>query len=249
MSVLKSQVDRCDVVLLHSMGLDAEGFEPVSDALGPTVATWAIDLWGHGYTPMREPMDLDAVADDVAAVIETSGTSVVLAGVSYGGLVAQVVAARHPETVRHLVLANTFSNWPEAATRRDTYRQSWEAAGSDEAWYLQREKVALVPDADARSRELYALGSRRNSPASFFATAPTVFSANVDSLWDQIRCLVTVVTGEYESRIPLHVTAELAKLAGVDQPIVLAGANHLTYLERPQEFAAIISDCVRRSGP
>jgi 3-oxoadipate enol-lactonase len=246
MSVLQTHPDRCDVVLLHSLGLDARTFEPVMAAFPASVASWAVDLWGHGFTAMRAPMDLQRVAADVAEVIASAGGPVVLVGVSYGGLIAQHVAATQPHTVAHLVLANTFARWPEAASRDTSYRDAWVAAGSDEEWYRRRERAALVPDASQRARNLYAAACRRNAPDDFFATAPVVYAADAEPLWTQITCPATVMTGELESRIPAHVTAALAKLAGGDDPIVLPGANHLSYLERPREFAEVITRILRR---
>jgi 3-oxoadipate enol-lactonase len=233
-------------MLLHSMGLDGASFELAVEALPGFVSVWAVDLWGHGQTPMRTPFSLERVADDVAAVAATS-SPLVLVGVSYGGVVAQLVAARHPEVVSHLILANTFARWPGATERLVSHRRAWQEAGSDAAWYEKRLSGALVRDAPAQSRGLYSAAAEQNTSRDFFITAEVLYPTDLEHVWRQITCPVTVITGELESRVPHSVTEHLTALAGLSEPVVIAGASHLAYLDRPKEFAAIIAAAAQGS--
>jgi 3-oxoadipate enol-lactonase len=245
-SVLMTDSSRCDVLLLHSMGLDAASFELAVEDLPGSVSAWAVDLWGHGQTRMRVPFSLEGVADDVAAVAAAAGSPLVLVGVSYGGAVAQLVAARRPETVSHLVLANTFASWPGSAQRLVSHRGGRQEAGSDDAWYQKRLSGAMVGDAPARARDLYLAAAQRNTSEDFFATAEVLYPTDLTPVWERITCPVTVVTGELESRIPHSVTEHLTALAGLAEPVVIPGASHLTYLDRPKEFAEIIAAVAAR---
>ncbi len=55
-------------------------------------------------TPPPVPYTLDAMADDVAGLLDALGwASAHIAGISMGGMITQVVGYRHPERVRSLV--------------------------------------------------------------------------------------------------------------------------------------------------
>ncbi len=65
----------------------------------------AVELEGHGHTPLRGgPLSYEQMADDVAALAAELGLAEVdLLGYSLGGGVAWQVAVRHPQLVRRLV--------------------------------------------------------------------------------------------------------------------------------------------------
>lgn len=107
------------IVLLHGAGMDSTGFDvPVENAsLMESLAchgtrTFAFDFRGHGrssrvadgfsVTVETSVADTIAVLDYVQEV--TEATRVVLLGVSYGAIVASVVAERSPERIAGLVL-------------------------------------------------------------------------------------------------------------------------------------------------
>ncbi|SRR5579883_2455470 len=111
--------DRLPVVLLHGAGMDGAGFDvPVEDAsLVDSLAragarTFAFDFRGHGHssrvldgfsvTVETSVADTLAVLDYVKEV--TGAAQAILVGVSYGTVVAAVVAGRYPERIGGLVL-------------------------------------------------------------------------------------------------------------------------------------------------
>jgi pimeloyl-ACP methyl ester carboxylesterase len=95
------------VVLLHGLGGDA-GFW-TAERFAPDVQVLAPDLRGSGSTPTGGDFTIDTLADDVAALLDDVGArSAHVVGFSMGGLVAQSLAARHPERVDRLVLASTY---------------------------------------------------------------------------------------------------------------------------------------------
>jgi pimeloyl-ACP methyl ester carboxylesterase len=66
----------------------------------------AVELEGHGHTPLRGgPLSYEQMADDVAALAAELGlTQVDLLGYSLGGGVAWQVAIRHPQLVRRQIV-------------------------------------------------------------------------------------------------------------------------------------------------
>lgn len=75
----------------------------------------AMDLRGHGRgLRSGEPFRLVDCADDAAAVLRAIGVdSVLVVGYSMGGPVAQLLAQRHSDTVKGLVLCATALDWSD----------------------------------------------------------------------------------------------------------------------------------------
>jgi pimeloyl-ACP methyl ester carboxylesterase len=92
-------------ILLHG-GIGAiEMFGPVLPLLAEGRQVIAVDLQAHGRTvDIDRPLSLEAMADDIAALIKYLGfTNADVMGYSMGGGVAVQTAIRHPEVVRKLV--------------------------------------------------------------------------------------------------------------------------------------------------
>jgi pimeloyl-ACP methyl ester carboxylesterase len=82
-------------------------------ALGEHYTLLTVDNRGAGQTvtPAGTPTTLDDMADDVAAVMDHVGMSEAdVLGISMGGAVASLLALRHPQKVKRLVLAVTFAH-------------------------------------------------------------------------------------------------------------------------------------------
>ena len=109
-------------MFVHGWPDSWRSFQPVLDALPPTVGAVSVSLRGFGgsdapadgYTP-------DDFAADVRDVVEHLGvTSAVFVGHSMGTLVVQRLAASHPEIVDGLVLIGGLNRLPD-----DVFDEVW----------------------------------------------------------------------------------------------------------------------------
>lgn len=99
------------LVLLHGVTATADlNWFACFAALGRSYRVVALDQRGHGRG-IRSPgarFSLEDCADDVAALADVLGIEdIIVVGYSLGGLVAQLVWARHRRLVRGLVLCST----------------------------------------------------------------------------------------------------------------------------------------------
>jgi pimeloyl-ACP methyl ester carboxylesterase len=97
------------LVLLHG-GFGLVGmFAQLLPALAQTRQVIAVEMQGHGHTAdIQRPFSFEALADDVAALIEYLGLERAdVCGYSMGGGVALQTAIRHPQVVRKLVLISS----------------------------------------------------------------------------------------------------------------------------------------------
>jgi pimeloyl-ACP methyl ester carboxylesterase len=95
------------ITLVHGAGLNAHTWDNTVLALGEPVL--ALDLPGHGDSDWRADGDYRAqtLAPDVATAISAlTDSPQLLVGHSLGGLTATMLAAKHPELIRGLVLVD-----------------------------------------------------------------------------------------------------------------------------------------------
>jgi pimeloyl-ACP methyl ester carboxylesterase len=189
------------VWLLHGVYADHALWRPVWERLDGLDVT-ALDAPGHGTAPRLDPLPpLDALAEDLAAQLPGP---VLLAGHSWGGMLALRVAVRHPGLVRGLVLVNT----PLLAVR-GTGRLGFAA---------QRALLAAGFPLGAYGRlaagALYGAEHRRRRPGVVGATQAAVRGLDRRGTRDVLRRVLLEPVDAVE--LLRSVTAPTAVLAGAD---------------------------------
>lgn len=101
---------KAPLVLLHGLLGSSRNWQTAGAGLAEAAGgrqVWALDLRNHGKSPWSEVMSYDAMVADVLAWMDARGWGAVdLMGHSMGGKVAMVLACRHPERVRRLVVVD-----------------------------------------------------------------------------------------------------------------------------------------------
>jgi pimeloyl-ACP methyl ester carboxylesterase len=132
--------DGSPTVLLDA-GLDntSAAWDVVRNRVAAMTRVCAYDRPGLGKSdarPDRAPRSAGTMADEAWRLIEAAGISgpIVLVGHSYGGLIDRLVAHRHPEAVRGLVLVD--------AGTTETFDGDWSVGDHDGATPLDHEASA-----------------------------------------------------------------------------------------------------------
>lgn len=216
------------VVWLHGWGRASEDFARAARALAEEgVSSVALDLPGFGASPppvvaggARHYSELILPALD-----EISKEPLVVVGHSFGGTVATVLASRHPELVRGLVLSGApLLRAP--ATRRSPWQyrlvRALNAKGlvSDQRIEIARQKYGST---DYRA----ASGVMREV---LVASVNESYEAELSNL----SVPVTLVWGEHDHDVPVDVAHRVAALlTGVHDLRVLDDVGHLMPLQAP----------------
>ena len=100
------------LLLTSGIGASLELAQPLREALiGRSTIAWDAPGAGASDVPRRRP-SLRLVADYAVAVLDELGLEQVdVMGISWGGLVSQELARRHPSRVRRLIVAATGTGW------------------------------------------------------------------------------------------------------------------------------------------
>jgi 3-oxoadipate enol-lactonase len=105
------------VVLSHALGCELGMWDGVAAALKDRYTVLRHDHRGHGRSEaVPGPYGIEMLADDVAGLIGTHGTGPVhFVGLSMGGMTAQALAAKYPQLVKSITVANAAMYYDEAA--------------------------------------------------------------------------------------------------------------------------------------
>ena len=235
--------DGAPLVLLHGAASDGRMWAPQLAALGDEFDLIAWDEPGAGASAdPADELDLAGYADCLASLIDELDLGRVhLAGLSWGGVIAQELCLRHPELVRSLILADTYAGWkgslpPDECRRRLELAVAQATAPPED--YAPELPGLFGPDAPPELIDGLAAIAAETRPATLRRTA--VLNADCDLRERQaaIRAPCLLIWGELDARSPLSVAEScLERIAGA-RLVVLPGAGHMSNLERPEEFNA-----------
>ena len=199
-------------------------------------------------------------AAQVELALERRIERAVIAGVSYGGLIATEFAARHPDRVSALVLANALhSSWqPDPLQQRylDSPMLSVPKFLAGAAGRARAELLTALPTFADRMRFTVVQGARVVlAPGSPARMARRIAWARAHRFAD-VRAVNTptlVVTGEpaLDKVVPVDVTRRYLNDFARAEHVVLERTGHNGLITRPDAFAGMLErfvDGVRLSA-
>lgn len=220
------------IVFVHGTRLTRAMWTAQLDGLSDEFRVIAFDLPGHG-TRAAETFTLTAAADALSGTIRdhAEGRAVVV-GLSLGGYVAMTLAEREPERIRGLVLAGAtaepvgirmlpFLTLARAMERFDGPRLE----RLNRTFFMTRFGPALAEPVVAGgfwtaggATALRAVAGERFLPRLAAYPGPTL-----------------ILNGEFD--LPFRLSSGRFAAAAADaRRVLLAGASHLTNLDRPAAF-------------
>jgi 3-oxoadipate enol-lactonase len=228
------------LMLIHPLGATLEVWDGCLPAWRPRFTCLALDLRSAGASPRGKAPGLDRhVADLEALRIALGIETVVPIGCAVGGMVAAAYAARHPEQVAALVIANPTPRSSEAARRMLTARaEAVRAGGMAAILPAAVERPFEAQPRDARYRRYFDAFATQDAEA--YAEAVLGFaSADASADLTRIRCPVLLVAGRHDLLLPLEQAEATRALLppGARLEIDEEGAHFLPY-QRAEAFAA-----------
>ncbi len=229
------------LLLLHGIGSSATSWQRQFDRLAGDYTLIAPDLRGYGDSPdPAGPPSLDAVADDLAALLDREPAHVV--GVSFGALAALALARRHPNLVRSLVLSDTTLGRNTLAPDERTRWVEGRYALAAELQVRADERAGEIagPEAPADVLAEIARNMRRARPAGYRYVTDVIAATDALPWLDTIDVPSLIVCGEHDSVVGLTLSQTIAERIPDARLAIIAGAGHAPNIERPDAFAAAV---------
>lgn len=205
------------------------------------------DTRGHGNSDAPAgPWRLETLAADVAGLQDALGIERVhFCGVSLGGQIAQTFALDFPERVVSLLLVNTTCEYAEdqIALWRERARTALEEgieplhAALMARWFTD-EAAARRPPGYRYMEEAI----RRFAPRSFAAAAEAMCRLDTTPRLPRITAPTLVIGSPEDPGAPREVTEKMARLIPNAELEWLTPARHLSSLEHPGRFNALVKD-------
>lgn len=227
------------IVLLPSLGRDSLDYDPIAEGLAAK-GYQVLRPQPRGLGASRGPMEgitLADLADDVACTIDQAGKApAIVVGHAYGNWVARMLAARHPQSVRGVVVA---------AAAAKTYPKSLSAS------------IIRIADPktsrEDRLRELQATFFAPGNDASVWldgwhpevrTSQRNASDATPKALWWSAGGKVPLLDLQAESDpfMPADRRQELREELGPRVSVVtIPGASHALLPEQPQQVVEAIA--------
>lgn len=243
---LEGRADAPTIVFAHALGVTSATWDPQVSALGDNFRILRYDARGHGRSGAPAgAYDIGLVARDALSVMDAAGiTAAHFIGLSMGGMVGMWIGIHAPERLGRLVLANTT---PHIPLPREAWNQRIATASSEGLANIAVQTVDRwlgndFKSRNPRAREEIVATMRNMSPTGYAGTCAVLRDADQRSEIGRILAPTLVITGAADVSTPLAAAQALAAAIPRAHAIAIAGAGHLSNVERPDDFNQLIRE-------
>ncbi len=242
------------LVFVHGAAEDGRVWQPQIAALSDefTVAAW--DEPGAGRSSdVPAGFGLEDYAHCLAAVIDALNLDAAhVAGLSWGGTVVQELYRHHPQLVATLILVDTYAGWKGSLPEEEVRAR---VAGAERMLAAPAEDfdptlpglfAGEPPDAFVPLLEEIAAAVRPEAlRTQLFLMAET----DERDLLPRIAAPTLLIWGERDARSPLNVARQFEEAIPDAQLVVIPDAGHVSNLEQPERFNAVVREFCRAHPP
>jgi len=242
------------LVLVHGAAVDGRMWRPQLAGLADELTVVAWDEPGSGRSSdVPAGFGLPDYAGCLAAVIEALALGPAhVAGLSWGGTVAQELYRHRPDLIATLILADTYAGWKGSlpgdelrarveGTRRMLAAPPGEGDLTFPGLFAGAPRAELVPLLEAMAADV--------RPHSVRVALGVMAAADQRDLLPHISVPTLLIWGERDARSPLGVARRFARAIPHAQLVVIPGAGHLSNLEQPEAFNAAVRVFCREHPP
>ena len=238
--------DAVPILFLHGVGSDKSVWTPQLAHFGATRRAVAFDYPGYGES---DPAQTGTTRDDFAAAIlgamdTLSIESAHVCGLSLGGVIAIAMHHAAPERAKSLILADSFAVHPDGAAIHERATKASRALTMKQL-AEQRTPVILAAGASQEIHDEVCRTMARIDPDAFRIGSEAVWLADQRERVAGIHVPTLVVVGDQDKVTPLALSEELAAAIPGARLQIISGAGHLTNLEMPDRFNAIVETFIQ----
>ncbi|MBZ5601687.1 MAG: 3-oxoadipate enol-lactonase [Acidobacteriia bacterium] len=235
--------DRPVVVFSHSLGCDHSMWDAQAAALAQHFLVLRYDTRGHGATEVPGgDYDIATLAADAIALLDALGVDrFAWCGLSLGGMIGQRLAAKMPERVTNLILANTSArvadpNLMEARRRAALEGGMSAVVAAAMERFFTADVLAAGSSAVAGIRRVLVATNR----TGYAGCCAAIRDMDNRALLGSIRCPSLIISGEHDVSTPWSGHGEVLAREIAGAQVERLPAAHLSNLEKPRSFTAAL---------
>ncbi len=239
------------LALLHPVGLDLTCWDDVAALLARDYTVLRIDLRGHGKSfAAVAGSTLEDYADDVHTLLHAHGHApAIVVGLSFGGMVTQTLAIRHPADVAAAVISACPSTLPDAA--REMMRQRAALAEQNGMASLVEETLQrwFTPDFIARGgAERTRARLLADDPAGWATAWRAISQLDTKPRLGEIKVPALCIAGALDPAAPPAALEAIASgITGAERQVIPTGP-HMMQIETPTLFTEAVTGFLSRRG-
>lgn len=242
------------MILLHGLGSSIYTWADVIPALAQDHDVVAADLPGFGGSDIPDELAPSVYPATVLGLMDRLGISrATLVGNSLGGAVAVVLAARHPERVRRLVLVDSAGYNLEPSKRPLILRLAGSAAAGAaldalpaRRWVVARalrqvfyDSARVTPE---KLEEYLAPLARPGATEAVRSLLNDRSGFGLPALASEVRVPTLIVWGRNDRWVPVADADRFAAAIPGSRKVVLEECGHLPQEERPAEIVHLLEE-------
>jgi 3-oxoadipate enol-lactonase len=241
--------DGAPVVFANSLGTDFRLWDPIMPLLPDGLRILRFDKRGHGLsTCPSAPYTMGQLITDTEKLMDLTGfKDAMFVGLSIGGMIAQGLAAKRLDLMRAMVLSNTGAK----IGTREMWAQRISAVASGgieeladsvmERWFS--DDFRATPDL-----ELWRNMLTRQENAGYAGCSHAIAGSDFFTTTAALRLPTLGIAGSEDGSTPPDMVRETAELVPGSKFHLIRGAGHLPCVEKPEEYAQVLTDFLRGTG-
>lgn len=224
--------DGDSILLLHGWGCDSSTLNIIKNNLTNKYTCYSVDLCGFGNSlpPLVSFDTVDYAKLVYKLICELNIGKLTIVGHSFGGRIAIVIAALHPEIVSNLILIGSAGI---RINRLSTFIKVKK----------YKFKKFLVKYHLLNAKHISNSGSNDYRAVSgvMKQTFVKVINQDLSKYARKISCDTLLIYGRNDMQTPIKLAKKLNKLIKKSALVIVENASHYCFLEKPYEVNSIIN--------
>ena len=241
--------DGAPVVFANSLGTDLRLWDAILPYLPKGLRLIRYDKRGHGLSSCPPPpYAMGALVSDAERLLDHLNVrNCVFVGLSIGGMIAQGLAVKRMDQVRAMVLSNTAAKigttamWQERIDAVNAGGIESLADAVMERWFSK--PFRATPELTAWRNML-----TRQPAAGYAGCAAAIAGSDFYTTTASLTLPTLAIAGSEDGATPPDLVRETADLIKGARFELIRGAGHLPPVEKPAEYAALLSGFLKDIG-
>ena len=237
------------VVFANSLGTDLRLWDGILPHLPRGLRLIRYDKRGHGLSGCpRPPYSMGSLVTDLERLLDHLDVrDAVIVGCSIGGMIAQGLAVKRMDQVRAMVLSNTAAKigtvdmWNDRIAAVEAGGIEALADATMERWFS---------DAFRATAELTAWRNMmiRQTKSGYIGCSAAISGTDFYSTTAALSLPTLAIAGSEDGSTPPDLVRETADLIRGARFELIRGAGHLPMVEKPAEYAALLTGFLTEIG-